>query len=237
MPLIFEYEKDISTGMQPFISHERDSTLYNYFIDSEMAKDTNGVAAFGHYGNILFGNEDRHLTTKAVSRIGIKNFPGIGGIGFYRDAYSDESKILAPIHTTNDKYDAPFLKTVEIVDSKLHIVITPPDTVKYTCYRVVVRQKAFAFEYITYKEEAYVQKPTVKGDFYCYCIGYDEAMGTVSEDSNELPLVVETGNSDWNPEYTPGKADIAALEHQIAAVDKKIGDIGSALDVINGVEV
>lgn len=233
MSLVIEYEKDLNTGVQPFISHERTSVLYNYYIDGEMAKDTSAAAAFGHYDNVSFSNEERHLTTQSVSRIGIKNFPGIGGIGFYRDAYSDSGRILAPIHHTQERYEAPQLTTVEIVGNQLHIVITPTEKVNYNCYRVVCRQDAFAVEYITYKEDIYVQKPPVKGNYSCYCIGYDEGMGTVSEDSNELQLVVVTGRDTWKPDIV----DITELERQIAALDEKVGDIGDVLDEINGIEV
>lgn len=199
MALVFEYIKDLETGAQPFICHEKDSTIYNYYIDDESAMDKSATALFGWYEDITFSNEDRHLTTKAVSRIGIKNFPGIGGIGFYRDAYSDECLVVAPIHVKHDRVGVPVLETVEIADNKLHIVINPPESVDYTCYRVVVRQHAFAFEYITYKTECYVDIPTVKGDYTCYCFGYDESTGAVSESSNELVLTVTDGSETWAP--------------------------------------
>ena len=64
---------------------------------------------------------------------------------------------------------------------------------------MVVRQNAFAFEYITYKTDYMVDLPTVKGDYIVYCIGYDEEMGTVSEDSNELPLTILSGTDTWKP--------------------------------------
>lgn len=202
MALMFDYERDLETGTQPFISHEKNSVLYNYYVSNELAMDKNASIKGGQYEDVVFDNEARHLTTKAVSRIGIKNFPGIGGIGFYKDAYSDDSLIVAPIHPDHKEYDAPTLVTARIEDNRLHIVITPPDNITYTCYRVIARQGAFAFEYITYKTDYYVDVPTVKGQYSVYCMGYDEDNGTVSENSNELILNVLTGDPDWQPYLT-----------------------------------
>lgn len=201
MALLFEYSRDLETGAQPFICHEKDSKLYNYYMSDDRAMDASATAPLGQYDSVVFENESRSLTTKAVSRIGIKGFPGIGAIGFYKDAYSDNSLVVAPIHTDRDKTNAPVLKTVEVVDGKLHIVIEPPAGMSYQCYRVVVRQDPFAFEYITYKTDYTVDLPTVRGEYYAYCIGYDESTGAVSEDSNELPLTIETGTNGWAPYF------------------------------------
>lgn len=218
MALNFEYENVLNTGEQPYISHEKDSTLYNYYIVDEKALDRSALATGGVYDNVLFDNEERHLTTKAVSRIGIINFPGIGGIGYYKDAYSEECGILAPIHTERDEQLAPTLITTEVIDNQLHIVINPPGGLEYTCYRVVVKQQLFAFEYITYKTECYVDVPTVKGEYDVYCIGYDENMGTVSGESNVLQLNVTVGSDTWAPTFAP----MADIEHRLAQLEQSI---------------
>lgn len=215
MALVFEYQKTLQTGSLPFICAEKDSTLYNYYMSDDTALDTHAKAPYGQYADVAFANENRHLTTKAVSKIGIKGFPGIGAIGFYKDAYSDESHAIAPIHTERDKTNAPTLTTVEVVNGKLHIVITPPNDISYTCYRVVVRQDPFAFEYIMYKTDYVVDLPTVKGNYYVYCMGYDENTGMVSEDSNELTLTIETGTDNWEPYFET----VADLGHRISAID------------------
>ena len=199
MSLILKYEKDLDAGSQPFIAHEPDSILYNYYIDEERAMDKNTDINAGDYTDVTFNNEERHLTTKAITRIGVKNFPGIGGIGYYKDAYSDECLIAAPIHAKRELIGVPMLKTVEVVGDKLHIVIDSPDNVDYNCYRVIVRQKAFAFEYILYKTDYFVDLPTVKGDYICFCFGYDEDNDKISENSNELSLTIETGSDTWAP--------------------------------------
>jgi hypothetical protein len=218
MSLVFEYEKDLSTGQQPYICHEPDSTIYNYYINNNRALDTHVKNTYGIYSDIVFADEERHLTTKAVDRIGIKNFPGIGGIGFYRDLYSDESHAVVPIHVSVQRLNAPVLKSVTIENDMLHIVIMPPDNITYNVYRIIVRQGAFAFEYIIYKTDYYVDKPPVKGDYTVYCIGYDEKMGTVSEESNILTLTVENGSPDWKPD----SIDTADIENRLTKIEEEI---------------
>lgn len=259
MALIFDYEKDLDTGAQPFISHEKNSVLYNYYISNELAMDKNTSINGGLYDDVLFKDEARHLTTKAVSRIGVKNFPGIGGIGFYKDAYSDDSRAVAPIHPDHKEYEAPTLITARIEDDKLHLVVSPPSNLTYTCYRVVVRQEAFAFEYVIYKTDYFVDVPTVKGQYTVYCIGYDEDNGTVSENSNELILNVLNGDPDWQPYLTAvddlnhrmdtTEAAITAVEEQVAGLDTRVtkleegggggGGSSDSLNVtyINGINV
>lgn len=221
MALVFEYVKDLDTGAQPFISHEKDSTLYNYFIKDEKALDRSAFAKNGIYNDVTFANEDRHLTTKAVSQIGVKNFPGIGAIGFYKDAYSDDSRIVAPIHLDYVAYEAPTLDIAELVGNKLHVVITPPGSVNYNCYRIVARQGAFATEYITYKTDYMMDIPPVAGEYEVYCMGYDESNGTVSENSNELTLVVSTGIAGWAPQFE----EVADLSQRLDNMTLSIRDI------------
>lgn len=224
MALNFEYEKDLETGAQPYIAYEPDSTLYNYFVDSERAMDRNTFVEQGVYDGVEFTDLQRHLTTRAVSRIGIKHFPGIGAIGFYKDAYSFDNRIVAPIHSRTSYYKAPTLVKAEVLDGKLHVVIEPPDDITYNCYRIVARQGAFAFEYITYKLDYSVDLPTVRGSYSVYCIGYDEDNGSVSEDSNELTLEVPVGTSTWSPlldETSVLQTDLSVLREKIEVINDR----------------
>lgn len=219
MSLVFEYEKALPTGRQAFISHEEDSTLYNYFVDGELSFDKNTVSAEGIYTNVAFtGESSRHLTTKAVERIGIKNFPGIGGMGFYKDAYSEDSRVLAPILTDRHTFDAPTLQAATINNGKLHLVVAPPSGMTYTCYRVIARQGNFAFEYIIYKTNYVVDLPTVKGAYVVTCLGYNETTGAISDVSNAINLQISTGSDTWAPPAT----DTSALEARVEAIEIEI---------------
>lgn len=233
MALVFEYENDLVTGKQPYISHEKNSTIYNYYIRDDIALDKHTLLSDGDYSNVVFKGEQRSLTTKAVSRIGIKNFPGIGGIGFYKDAYTGDSRIVAPIHIDRRDQKAPVLTKAEVVNNMLHIVITPPRDLEYTCYRIVARQGPFAFEYITYKTDYSVELPTVKGSYDIYCMGYDEGTGAASEDSNIIVVNITKGDPDWRPYITV----VDDLTVRIEQLEEDMGDIGAVLDEINGLEV
>lgn len=226
MSLIFEYEKELEVGEQPFLSHEPNSVIYTYFIDGEIALDKYGMADLGNYENITFDDEKRSITTKAVTKIGVKNFPGIGGMGFYKDAYQDECRIIAPIHIKRDNMDAPVLIKAEIENGLFHIVINPPEDLPYTCYRVIAKQGHFAFEYITYKLDYFVDIPTVKGEYIVYCIGYDEANGVVSEYSNELTLTVTTGTDDWAPYYET----VADIQQRVTKLETTVKDVSDLED-------
>ena len=237
MALTIEFITELGAGSTPYISHEKDSSLYKYYIDDEVSVDNKISVDNNDYTIQEISEAARHLTTKAVSRIGIKNFPGIGAIGFYKDAYSDDCRIVAPIHVTNSYYKAPTLTTAEILDGKLHIVVTPPKDMNYTCYRVVVRQEYFAFEYIIYKTDYLVDIPPVVGVYTVHCIGYDEDNGTISYNSNELTLTVEEGSKSWAPAYDAMDEDLNEIYAKIAALENSIGDIGNVIDNINGIEV
>lgn len=238
MALKFEYEKDLDTGAQPYMAHESDSAIYNYFIDDEQARDTKTFAAQGVYDSVEFTDLQSHLTSRAVSRIGIKHFPGIGAIGFYKDAYSFDNRIIAPIHARTSYYTAPKLVTAEIVEGKLHIVIEPPEDITYNCYRIIARQGAFAFEYITYKLDYSVDLPTVRGTYEVYCMGYDEDNGSVSEDSNTIELEITNGTPSWSPFLDAAEAletDLGSLRIKVEGIDSRTETLEedvSALDEI-----
>jgi len=222
--LKFEYEKDLTTGAQPYIAHELDSTIYNYFVDDERAMDRKTFVPQGVYDNVEFTDLQSHLTTRAVSRIGIKHFPGIGAIGFYKDAYNFENRIIAPIHSRLTYYKAPKLVTAAIEENKLHIVIEPPEDITYNCYRIIARQGSFAFEYITYKLDYMVDLPTVRGTYEVYCMGYDEDNGTVSEDSNIIELELTNGTPGWSPWLDAAAAletDLSTLRIRVDGLDEK----------------
>ena len=231
MALTFEYTKNLNTGSQPYIAHEPDSSNNNYYIDGEQAKDRSSPEVLGIYDNITFSNEDSSNTTHAVNSIGVKNFPGIGAIAFYTDSYLDEAHIVAPVHNRPDKHEAPVLTTAEIVDDKMHIVITPNKDIKYKCYRVIARQGTFAFEYITYKTECLVDAPSVIGEYSVYCIGYDEAYSSISEDSNIIEITIENGSPDWSPVDTNSLAKrVSAIEDDLVPYDSSA--LNSEIDAI-----
>lgn len=245
MALIFEYEKDLESGAYPFICHEPDSTIYNYYINNNLAKDRHSIAPLGQYQSFAFGKEESHITQKTVSKIGVKNFPRIGGIGFFKDKFSGVYNILIPIHDDNRELLSP--ATLEMVDNEdgtLTFTIIPPLDVEYFCYRIVLDNAGFTYEHITYELEITVKKPDVIGQYNIYCIGYVNEGEYVSTNSNIITLEVTEGREDFRPEspFTSGSQEgdfytKDQVDQMIQAIQDSIGSIGQYLDVINGEEV
>lgn len=184
----------------PFICEEPDSILYQYFIEPE--KDTvqekRTKAPLGQYDSLSWADLQNQLSINTVSRIGIKHFPHIGAIGFYKDKYTGLSMIAAPIHVKTTKYTAPVIDIVTNTSS-VTITITPPEDVSYTCYKVIMRSGYFAYEYVTYETPVELPLPAVIGIYTIYAVGYNETTGICSFSSNVKILEITTGKTNWNP--------------------------------------
>lgn len=233
MALNFEFVKELTTNSQPFISYDPSSTLYNYSLRGQKEIDTSGVALYGQYSDVEFEHEGSHITTKDVTRIGGKNIPGIGTIAFYKDARTGACYIVNVV-----SYQAPELDSITYSNGKVHIVINAPSGVHYDCYRVVMQQGDFAFEWILTEEEDDIETPMVKGDYIAYCYGYDETNGLVSSSSSTLEVNIPVGLDNWKPYSYNQWSDIlerlAAAEDNITDIQTEIGDVGDLLDNLNG---
>lgn len=112
------------------------------------------------------------MTAQAVTKIGMKNFPQIGAIGFYTLKYENRSVILAPLLTEDERYAAPSC-VITTEGSETVFTISDPSGVTFECYRVVIRDGYFAEEYITY--ENVLRIPLVDfTDKVVYVMGYLE---------------------------------------------------------------
>lgn len=198
----------------PFMAQEHDGDLYHYFINEEdkAAADKGSEVDHSFYGLIEWGGLARHLTTRGVSRIGIKQFPQIGAVGFYKNLYTNKTSVLAPIHVDQPTYDPPTL-SVSPTGTQMHIVLTPPEGVTYTVYRVVFRDECFATEYILYETDTYVDNPETNATYYVTAIGYNEDTHIVSGESNEEVVTVSNGRVGWRPAPTNLRlADLADVD-------------------------
>lgn len=233
MALNFEFVKEITTNNQPFISYDSTSTLSNYSLRGQKEIDTTAVAQYGQYDSVVFENEGSNITTKDVTRIGGRNIPGIGTIAFYKDARTGACYIVNVVH-----YQAPELDSITYANGKVHIVINAPSGVHYDCYRVVMQQGDFAFEWILTEEEDDIETPMVKGDYIAYCYGYDETNGIVSSSSSTLEVNIPVGLDNWKPYSYNQWADVlerlTAAESDIDDIQAEIGDVGDLLDDLNG---
>lgn len=185
----------------PFICEEPDSTLYQYFIEpnGDIAQEKKTTVLLGQYDDLPWADLQNQLSISPVSRIGIKHFPHIGAIGFYKDKYTGLPMIAAPIHVKTTKYTAPVIDIVTNTSS-VTITITPPEDVSYTCYKVIMRSGYFAYEYVTYETPVELPLPAVIGTYTIYAVGYNETTGICSMSSNIESLTISTGRSSWDPD-------------------------------------
>lgn len=185
----------------PYLIQEPDNKIFQYYTlpQKHTAWDKQSEIPLGQYDVLPWGAPSKHLTTRAVSKIGVKHFPQIGAIGFYKDLYTSLSTILAPIHEKHVAYEAPTLEAV-LSGRSVSIKITPPDSSKYSCYRVVFRSGYFAVESVVYNLEEELDAPLVNGDYEVYAIGYNEVTGTYSTWSNVEHISIADGADTWEPE-------------------------------------
>lgn len=176
--------------------------LVQYYIDprskSEGDKNTYAIGVYDEktkeytyvdYDEVLWNKPKKRITSQKIDRLGLKAFPGIGAIAFYKLAYRNTSRILAPVNTKSTKYNAPTF-TMEETDTTFIFHCSSPKDVTYTCYRIILRLEKFAHEYVTYEETLEVPKPATTGTYDIYCVGYIHEGEAVSEDSTHYSVDV-----------------------------------------------
>lgn len=224
------YDKNVS----PFLVHnlcmvnEPNNELVQYYIDDDgLAEDKAANIKNNNYDTVRWGNKGKRLTFRNVSRIGVKAFPGVGAVAYFKDKYRGTCNIIAPVNYEGREYmTPPILQATDNGDTLTFKIIPPPDIV-YFCYRIVLDNDGFAYEYITYDLELTVDKPDVKGTYHIYCTGYINEGEYTSADSNIIDLTITKGRESFKP--IPEESFYTKAE-----IDAMIGQIGKALDDING---
>lgn len=187
------------------IIHEaNDGEIVQYYLSSHKQGDKNSHAIgipvedsnglkyrYDDYDQITWGAPGhRIIQTKRLDRLGVKAFPNIGAIAFYRLAYRNISRIVAPVNRKQTRTTAPALTGIKNLDnSTVTFTITPPtgdDAPKYKCYRIVMQNGDFGESHITYETTFTTPKPRISGNYECYAIGYETEGQFCSEDSNSL---------------------------------------------------
>lgn len=173
--LVFEkLYTDSSTELSHLcIGNEPDNTITKFFIEAQRQGNAAGAVDLSNYDNINWQRFNGLMTSQNVTDIGIKTFPQIGAIGFYKLKYESRSLILAPIYTKSKAYEAPGITVTDMVGS-LKITLSNPRGVTYDCFRVVIRNGHFAEEYVTYESTIEVPTPTVTGIYAISAFGYIE---------------------------------------------------------------
>jgi hypothetical protein len=178
-------------------------------------KTTPAYYTYNTYNSLVWNTKKgSRLTRQRISHLGLKAFPNVGAIAFYKLAYRNLSKIVAPVNYVTKKHKGPIL-SVEVLPTSIQFSITPPnientateDLITYTCYRVNMQWNQFTLEYISYDQVFRVAKPETTGTYSCWCFGYTDDGSVISEDSNVVDIHVQGTRTDW-PDVTPGSEDI-----------------------------
>lgn len=155
------------------IGSEPDNTITKFYIEAQRQGNMQGAVSLSDYDNIKWERFNGLMTSHNVTAIGIKTFPQIGAIGFYRLKYEPKSLILAPIYTKDKRYNAPTI-VIKMLAASIKITLSNPKDVTYDCYRVVLRNGYFTEEYVTYESEIEVPMPTTGGVYSIVAFGYIE---------------------------------------------------------------
>ena len=173
------------------IYHERTSdqdAYYTYVDYDELEWTTKGAS---------------RITRQKIDRLGVKAFPNEGAIAFYKLAFRNLSRIVAPVNYVTKKHAAPTLEA-ELRGNRIHIIITPPpkdstqtDYVVYQCYRVYLKLLENTLSYVSYEPEFDIPMPDTTGTYECWCVGYINEGEATSYDSNILELQIQGSRNDW----------------------------------------
>lgn len=238
MSLIFEGNIELSTFPnnpdpklvdQLSIIHEAtDGELVQYYIDratsTEGDKNTYaiGVPVQDEYGNIdhyayvnypdvIWNTPKARITRQKIDRLGVKAFPGIGAIAFYKLAYRNLSQIVAPVNYNKARQKAPTLQA-EISSDQYSVTFTVSnpidpqtheDTVTYIAFRICLVLDYHQLEYITYEKTLTVTNLPIPANYLCYAIGYINEGEICSYESNSIVLNLKGIYDQW-PVYSPG---------------------------------
>lgn len=238
MALIFEGNIELSTFLdnpdprlvdQLSIIHEAaDGELVQYYIDrttsTEGDKNTYaiGVPVQDEYGNIdhytyvnypdvIWNAPKARITRQKIDRLGVKAFPGIGAIAFYKLAYRNLSQIVAPVNYNKARQKAPTLQA-EISSDQYSVTFTVSnpidpqtheDVVTYIAFRICLVLNYHQLEYITYEKTLTVTNLPISANYLCYAIGYINEGEICSYESNSIVLSLKGIYDQW-PVYSPG---------------------------------
>lgn len=197
--LQFAHEINLTqTFLNTCLGNEPDNELIQFGITGDQQVNDNTQITNSNYTDLTWAVIAALMTQRAISRIGIKNFPQIGACGFFVDKYTGQTTILAPIKSDDNVYSPPTL-VIEETTEGIAVTITPPDDITYTCYKVIMRSGYYANEFVVYGTAATLAKPTVIGDYDVFAIGYNEDTGIMSSWSNVVEISITSGDTNWSP--------------------------------------
>lgn len=209
------------------IIHESsDGELVQYYIQpvnhTQGDKNTYAIGVFDKesrtylyhdYPEVVWGEPGQRICGNRIERLGVKAFPSIGAIAFYKLMHRKITRIVAPVNRKSKKQTEPALAAEVNPDGTVTFTITPPDKPAYECYRIVMQSGIYMEEYVTYDLELTVPRPHVSGEYSCFAIGYGDEGQMLSRDSNVINLQLIGQSSTFQRPYYM-KSELAANEQE-----------------------
>lgn len=176
--------------------HEPDNTLVDYYLKNHRLENISCEPPLDVYANLQWQKEKRRITSKAVTRFGIKSFPGMGAYGWYHTLHENRNIVVIPINNRKVKYTPPTFTVVK-ANRQLTFAITQPsdEDIQYECFRITIRNGYIATEYITYDLAVTVIAPP-PGTYEVTMFGYLD-VDKISEDTEVYDMTISAAESNY----------------------------------------
>lgn len=179
------------------MAQEPNGRLWQYYLHNGKANDKWTDLEGGVYDESQeWDGTGKHMTSKPVTKVGSKQFPHIGAIGFYKETLTGRSRVLIPIHTESTALP-PVTLAVSYTDEGMHVTLTDCDGLEV--FRLIARSGEFSQEYIFYGTDVDLPLPAVTGLYYVTVIGYADEMTVCSIESASEQVRVNDGLPSWEP--------------------------------------
>ena len=245
----YDHNPEPKVVSQLSIIHESsDGELVQYYIDpeNETEGDKNTFAigvydkdtqtySYTDYPDVVWGDPDQRICGNRIERLGVKAFPDVGAIAFYKLMHRNITRIVAPVNKKGQKNTAPTFAATVNSDGTISCVITPPEEPEYACYRIVMQCGIYAEDKITYDLEVTLDPPRISGEYKIFAIGYGKEGQLLSKDSNVVTLQLTGKSTSFQRPYymkseitkmkgteTELRSEIAELETQAESLENRI---------------
>lgn len=189
MKLTFQITQTRNNSGKTFYGHEPNNDFIEYYLGGDKLFNESTQPYMGDFEGLAYVKEPGRITPHSVRDFGIKSYPGFGAYGFYTPKFGTSSFMVIPINKRSSYGAAP---EVTIVDTGTTIRL---DIIgDYECYRIIVRQEAFAEEFITY-DTMFEFIPMFNGECLISVIGHSNEISITSDPYVEsISLVDRTTN-------------------------------------------
>ncbi len=119
---------------------------------------------------IVLERSNHLFSSQELISYGVRSFPHLGPYAFWREKYSDNTKIIIPLYN-EDKGKLPTL-ALSVSNGYVNYSITPPSQSNYYCYKIHFTKGWFRRDIVTYELEGNIELE--EGEYQVSCRGYSK---------------------------------------------------------------